>query len=117
PTTADKQEQSTGISFLLQPHSSTALSIPTWSNSGLLTGIYDPALPLPSIYTNGLIGRDNLLQQCRQQILTRQCLALYGLPGIGKTALAVALAYDDEVRSQFPDGVLWAPLGVHPNIP
>jgi len=114
PVIVDNQQQSTGISFLLQPHSSTALSIPTWDSANLLAGIYDPALPLPSY---GLIGRDDLLQQCRQQVLTHQCLALYGLPGIGKTALAVALAHDDEVRSQFYDGVLWAPLGVHPNIP
>jgi hypothetical protein len=114
---ADNQERSTGTSFLLQPHNSTALSVPTGDNSNMLVGIYDPALPLPSIYANGLIGRDDLLQQCRQQILTQRCLALYGLPGIGKTALAVALAHDDEVRSQFCDGVLWAALGVYPHIP
>jgi tetratricopeptide (TPR) repeat protein/transcriptional regulator with XRE-family HTH domain len=115
---ADSQEQSSGISFLLRPYNTTALAVPaSGDTANPLVGIYDPALPLPSIYADELIGRDNLLQECRQQLLTHHCLALYGLPGIGKTALAVALAHDKEIRTQFCDGVLWAALGVHPNVP
>jgi len=110
---ANNQEQSVGISFLLRPYNSTALSLPDSDD----VGIYDPVLPLPSIYADELIGRDDLLQQCRQQLLAHHCLGLYGSPGIGKTALAVALAHDNEVRAQFCDGVLWAALGVNPNIP
>jgi tetratricopeptide (TPR) repeat protein/transcriptional regulator with XRE-family HTH domain len=116
PTAAGDQKQSIGVSFLLRPYASTMLFPLIGESSHLATGIYDPGLPLPSLYANELIGRSKLLQQCRQQLLAYHSLAFYGLPGIGKTALAVALAHDNEVRAQFCDGILWAALGVHPNV-
>lgn len=42
-------------------------------------------------------------------------LALYGIPGVGKTSLAAVLCHDREVRTRFPDGVLWAGLGPKPD--
>ena len=42
--------------------------------------------------------------------------ALNGIPGVGKTSLALALSYDDEVIAHFRDGILWSGLGPHPNI-
>ena len=41
---------------------------------------------------------------------------LNGLPGVGKTALALALAHDHEVLGHFQDGVLWAGLGRQPDV-
>ncbi len=38
-------------------------------------------------------------------------ITLYGPSGMGKTALAAALAHDADVLRAFPDGVLWASLG------
>lgn len=61
-----------------------------------------------------LIGRDSLVLQLKQQLLDRQSLALSalnGLPGVGKTALAIALAYHPDLLGHFTDGVLWARLG------
>jgi hypothetical protein len=43
-------------------------------------------------------------------------IALYGLPGVGKTTLAVTLASDKQVQDHFRDGILWAPLGPQPYI-
>ena len=43
-------------------------------------------------------------------------LALQGLPGMGKTALAVALTADPAVRDRFKDGMLWAGLGQQPDV-
>ena len=43
--------------------------------------------------------------------------ALNGLPGVGKTALSIALAHDAEIRAYFNDGILWAGLGPEPNLP
>lgn len=69
------------------------------------------APPAPS---QALVGRDEILQKLKSRLFQGGPLgigALDGLPGIGKTAVAVALANDKEVLSTFSDGVLWAGLG------
>jgi len=104
-----------GLAFLLLPNCTPALSSPPEESDGI--GIYDPVLPPPLTGMNRLIGRDALLQQLKEQLLNHSSLALYGLPGVGKTALAIALAHDLEIRTHFCDGVLWAGLGLHPHVP
>jgi hypothetical protein len=42
--------------------------------------------------------------------------ALHGLGGVGKTALATAVAHSHEIEERFTDGVLWVTLGQHPQI-
>jgi WD40 repeat protein len=37
--------------------------------------------------------------------------ALRGAGGFGKTALAQALCFDERIRRQYPDGILWTTLG------
>ncbi|QBD74997.1 tetratricopeptide repeat protein [Ktedonosporobacter rubrisoli] len=80
--------------------------------------IYDPMIPaLPSI---PLIGRNTDLAQLKARLLPGNNVALtalHGLPGIGKTAMAIALAHDTELRALFPGGILWAGLGPQSNIP
>lgn len=69
------------------------------------------APPMPPY---SLVGRDELLQALKKQLLSGDHLAisaLNGLPGVGKTALAIALAHDAEIRAHFKDGILWAGLG------
>jgi tetratricopeptide (TPR) repeat protein len=66
-----------------------------------------------------LVGRYNFLQTLKGQLFASESVALSalnGLPGVGKTALAVALAYDSEILAHFQDGVLWAGLGREPDI-
>jgi transcriptional regulator with XRE-family HTH domain/tetratricopeptide (TPR) repeat protein len=78
----------------------------------------DPAIP-PLTLANGLIGRDDLLRLLKQQLFCGRNLALpalNGLPGVGKTALAVALAHDREAQDYFRDGILWAGLGPQPDV-
>ncbi len=81
--------------------------------------VLDPAIPPPPAGEHGLVGREELLRNLKQQLLTGKRVALSalnGLPGVGKTALATALAHDDEVRAYFYDGVLWAGLGYEPDV-
>lgn len=58
-----------------------------------------------------LVGRQAVLQQIQTQLLALTDTILCGLPGIGKTALAIELANDRSVLQYFRDGVLWARLG------
>jgi len=76
------------------------------------------APPLPE---EALIGRDQLLLNLKGRLFTgdTQSVALFalnGLPGVGKTALALTLAHDKEVWQRFPDGILWAGLGREPDV-
>ena len=80
--------------------------------------IYDPAIPLQP--AKPLVGRAQDLARIKEQLRTNKhssLTALNGLPGVGKTALSVAIAHDDEIRGYFKDGVLWASVGPQPNIP
>ena len=78
----------------------------------------DPAFPLPSTPIP-LIGRNDERTRLKQGLLHTHPMAfsaLYGLPGIGKTALALDLLYDPEIQADFHDGILWAALGPSPDI-
>jgi tetratricopeptide (TPR) repeat protein/transcriptional regulator with XRE-family HTH domain len=92
------------------PHAETISS----SSETLL----DPAIPLqPAIR---LVGRDAELTRLKKRLLTSgnvALTALNGLPGVGKTALAIELVHDEEIRAHFSDGILWAALGPEPHLP
>src|SRR5258708_4767646 len=75
--------------------------------------LIDPTIPQAPESANSLLGRGGLLVQVKQRLLQGHSLALMalnGLPGIGETALAAALAMDQEVQAHFLDGILWAGL-------
>src|SRR5437588_9330780 len=81
--------------------------------------LVDPSIPESQEYANSLLGRDGLLIQVKERLFAGDNVALTalgGLLGIGNTALAVALATDQEIRAHFCDGILWARLGPHPNV-
>lgn len=73
-----------------------------------------------------MIGRDGDLAKLKQRIgigrsgqqtgSINVLTAMRGWPGVGKTTLAIALAHDQEITTQFPDGILWASLGQQPNL-
>jgi tetratricopeptide (TPR) repeat protein/transcriptional regulator with XRE-family HTH domain len=77
--------------------------------------LIDPLLP----GCQDLIGREAAFARLKEQLCLGQggvLAALGGLPGIGKTALALRLAHDPALQASFPDGILWAGLGPTPNV-
>ncbi len=69
---------------------------------------------VPPRPTHGLVGREDLLDELRTRLQSSQRLALHGLPGVGKTALAIELGH--EMRGRFADGILWTSLGPAPDV-
>jgi tetratricopeptide (TPR) repeat protein/transcriptional regulator with XRE-family HTH domain len=92
-------------------------TLPGKSNApDLLVESIPPLVPPPP---RKLIGRDEVLAALKKRLLAvdqPKTIALSGLPGVGKTAMLSALAYDEAVCAAFPDGVLWAGLGPSPNL-
>jgi DNA-binding SARP family transcriptional activator len=72
--------------------------------------------PLPSL----LIGREGVMTDLRQRLRPQKApaeMVIQGYPGIGKTTLSAALAYDRALQADYPDGVLWTALGEQPSLP
>ncbi len=87
--------------------------------SGSKTVVRDPAIPIPSAEITQLVGRDEVLSQLKARLCSGSgslSTALNGLPGVGKTALAIALVHDTEVSNHFRDGILWSGLGPQPDV-
>ncbi|MDP2937213.1 MAG: NB-ARC domain-containing protein, partial [Dehalococcoidia bacterium] len=80
------------------------------SRAGFITHYVPPSRPL-------FVGREALLKETIGRLASGGSVALSaeGLPGVGKTALAIAVAHAQEVRDRF-DGVLWAGLGREPDV-
>jgi tetratricopeptide (TPR) repeat protein len=69
---------------------------------------------------HALVGRAAVLHDLKTHLLSgagHKPLAVYGLPGVGKSSLAIELAHDPQVLAHFTDGVLWVGLGRQPDIP
>lgn len=93
--------------------------------SDKITNIYQvepkpgSAPPLPSL----IIGRDEAMHDLKthlgigshSQNTTTVLIAVRGWPGVGKTTIASAIAYDPDIAQKYPDGVLWVSLGTQPN--
>lgn len=96
-----------------------ALINPAWNTPPTATaGGVRPFLP-PLLPHHPIVGRGAALGQLKSWLFDGRSLALSsinGLPGVGKTALALLAAHDDDVRQRFPDGVLWVGLGTNPDI-
>lgn len=82
-------------------------------------GERDAIFTPPALPAHPIVGRDAPLEQLKQWLFDGRSLALSainGLPGIGKTALALLIAHDPEVRARFTDGILWVGLGPDPDV-
>ena len=63
--------------------------------------------------------KDELLRDTTKPVVItspRRISGMQGLGGIGKSVLAADLARNCDVRSSYPDGIIWVNLGETPNI-
>jgi WD40 repeat protein len=82
---------------------------------GELHGV--PPLPREYVQRDELPGlRELLLAENEEAVAIGPSIGLQGEGGIGKTVLAVALAHDEELRRNFPDGVFWVTVGEQGNL-
>ncbi len=64
-----------------------------------------------------IIGRAGLIADiCAALSAGERVLALIHLPGVGTTTLAAQIAKNAELATLFPDGILWAYLGLNPDL-
>ena len=89
-------------------YESKALLLP-WAEAANSRSEYAPFQVVPNLPY--FVGRTAELQTLQDKILENsqpKIFCLQGMGGVGKTALAVKVAY--QLRPYFPDGVLWARL-------
>lgn len=73
---------------------------------------------VPGLPTH-FVGRDDLLDNLVNRLLQdgAPSVAIHGLPGVGKSTVAVMIAHHKRLLAHFSDGVLWAGLGVNADLP
>ena len=80
------------------------------------------ARPTPPLSVTTLVGREHFLDQLAAELNQPSAgqplalTALRGLPGVGKTALALELVNRADVAAAFPEGCAWLPLGPKPDL-
>lgn len=71
---------------------------------------------MPALPPHELVGRQELIQKVKEKLIAGKTVCLHGLPGVGKTSLALSLAHDADILHHFRDGILWAGLGRQPDL-
>ncbi|HET9978550.1 MAG TPA: trypsin-like peptidase domain-containing protein [Burkholderiaceae bacterium] len=74
----------------------------------------EAAFGAPRLPDHSLVGRARLLEETKDAIRDGRHVVLCFKPGVGKSAVATALAH--QLRPDFGGGVLWASLNVAPNV-
>ncbi len=68
----------------------------------------------------GFVNRAREIAELKSRLLgetaDRRQIALVGLGGMGKSALARVVCHDDDVIESFEDGILWMTLGTQPDL-
>jgi len=77
----------------------------------------------PGLPPQGVVGRDREVEILVHMLAldpggagSVPAAVVRGMPGIGKTTLAIALAHHAAVHRALPDGVLWSSLGPKPDL-
>lgn len=121
--------QSAGYGYVESPpNKENTDSVPTEENRERfplgVRSVSTPPFMVPPLPPQGVLGRnENLVELIELMALNEATeanippMAISGMGGIGKTTLAIALARNEAVTRFFPDGVLWASVGIkRPNL-
>ena len=77
--------------------------------SGTFSAPLYSALPRPP---DNFVGRLDILNSLKYAVSAgASWVAVYGLPGVGKTSVVRALVEDKKVQELYSDGILWGALG------
>jgi tetratricopeptide (TPR) repeat protein len=71
---------------------------------------------MPPSPPKNFIDRHDIVEQLKERLFKGKDIGIHGLPGVGKTAVALAILNDSQVREHFNGGILWAPLGRDPDV-
>lgn len=63
-----------------------------------------------------LVGRKSMQHQLQEQLFAGNNIVLTGLPGVGKSALALSVVHNRTVMDRFKDGILWVGLGTEADV-
>lgn len=69
-----------------------------------------------NITTTPIIGREQDIQTIKKRLNSAPRLVIRGWPGVGKTTLVGALAYDEELQGIFTHGILKLEVGETPDV-
>jgi WD40 repeat protein len=71
------------------------------------------SVPPPDNY----LGRPDVIKRIRDKLFgARPTVAIEGMPGAGKTMVAIGLCHDPDVRARFRDGIVWLRIGRQPPV-
>lgn len=76
-----------------------------------------PFIAPPRILHN-LVGHEGIYHEVKAKVLLPQgqMLAIYGLPGVGKTSLILKLIYDEDILQVYDQGIIWIAVGKTPDL-
>ncbi|MBL8132213.1 MAG: hypothetical protein JNL42_10180 [Anaerolineae bacterium] len=88
------------------------------ARGGDLFGATSVLPPMPTL----VVGRERVLREIKARLglpkaeERRPVTVIEGWPGVGKSTTIGALAHDPDLKTAYPDGVLWTSLGEAPNL-
>ncbi len=74
-------------------------------------------LTAPPLPTHTLVGREQTVSELHHTLINPPSrLAIHGLPGVGKTTIAIQMAHHPDIEAHFSDGIIWLGLGPRPDL-